>query len=109
MERKRRWTCVLAVAGAVLGASEARATEKPAVTWYPAAKGNYDSSRAPINLVVIHKAEGSAYSAAATFANPARKGSAHYSVGPGIVYQMVHEKYTAWHCGNYSWNQRSIG
>ncbi len=109
MERTRRWVFPLAVAGALLGAGEARATDKPPVTWYPSAPGNYDSSRAPIDLIVIHKAEGSAYSAAATFANPNRKASAHYSVGPGIVYQMVHEKNTAWHCGNYRWNQRAIG
>lgn len=109
MKNTTRWAVPLAIAGALLATSEAHATPKPPVTWYPAASTNYDSSRRPIDLVVIHKAEGSAYSAAATFANPKRRGSAHYSVGPGIVYQMVDEKKTAWHCGNYTWNQRSVG
>src|SRR4051812_113843 len=94
-------TLPLALACALLAAGEAHATPKPATTSYPAAKTNYDWSRSHINLIVIHKAEGSAYSAAVTFANPTRHGSAHYSVGPGVVYQMVDERATAWHCGNY--------
>lgn len=109
MEKKRTWVAASALVLALLCVREARATNMPPVTWYPAATTNYDSSRAPIDMVVIHKAEGSALSAAYTFQNPGRQASAHYSVGDDVVYQMVDEGATAWHDGNYAYNQRSIG
>ncbi len=42
--------------------------------------------------------------------NPAgREVSAHYIAEAGRVVQMVDEKDTAWHCGNWTKNQQSIG
>lgn len=38
-----------------------------------------------------------------------RQASAHYGVNGSAIGQYVDEKDTAWHCGNFSWNQRSIG
>lgn len=38
-----------------------------------------------------------------------RQASAHYGVNGSAIGQYVDEKDTAWHCGNFSWNQKSIG
>lgn len=38
-----------------------------------------------------------------------RQASAHYGVSGTSIGQYVDEKDTAWHCGNFGWNQRSIG
>lgn len=38
-----------------------------------------------------------------------REASAHYGVNGKNIGQYVDEKDTAWHCGNFNWNQRSIG
>ena len=38
-----------------------------------------------------------------------RQASAHYGVNGFAIGQYVDEKDTAWHCGNFYWNQRSIG
>lgn len=38
-----------------------------------------------------------------------RPASAHYGVSGKAIGQYVDEKDTAWHCGNFAWNQRSIG
>ena len=38
-----------------------------------------------------------------------RQASAHYGVNGFTIGQYVDEKDTAWHCGNFYWNQRSIG
>ena len=38
-----------------------------------------------------------------------REASAHYGINGKNIGQYVDEADTAWHCGNFSWNQRSIG
>ena len=38
-----------------------------------------------------------------------RQASAHYGVNGNAIGQYVDESDTAWHCGNFSWNQKSIG
>lgn len=38
-----------------------------------------------------------------------RAASAHYGVNGSQIGQYVDEKDTAWHCGNFAYNQRSIG
>lgn len=38
-----------------------------------------------------------------------RAASAHYGVNGSQIGQYVDEANTAWHCGNFNWNQRSIG
>lgn len=38
-----------------------------------------------------------------------RQASAHYGVNGSAIGQYVDESDTSWHCGNWKWNQRSIG
>ena len=70
---------------------------------------NYDTSRKPITHIVIHWIVGTLASADASFKNPSRIASAHYGVEDNTIYQWVDEKHTAYHCGNYAFNQKSIG
>ena len=65
----------------------------------------------PINKIVIHVTQGSWASAINWFANPLSEFSAHYVVrsADGLVSQSVLEKDIAWHAGNWSYNQTSIG
>lgn len=44
----------------------------------------------------------------ATLQNPDRQASAHYVIEGGRVAQLVDESDSAWHCGNYYYNMRSI-
>lgn len=77
----------------------------------PANPANYDTSRKPVDTVVIHHAASTSFeSIGQVFAQPNRGASAHYGVGRNNnVDQYVAENHTAWHCGNYPVNQRSIG
>jgi N-acetylmuramoyl-L-alanine amidase CwlA len=53
---------------------------------------------------------GTAASAASRFYDPTSKVSAHYGVLlNGSIWHWVDEDNTAYHCGNYTMNQRSIG
>jgi N-acetyl-anhydromuramyl-L-alanine amidase AmpD len=73
-------------------------------------KGNSDHSRKPIDLIVIHTMEGFTDGSTAWFQNPATNASAHYGVSEnGDLIQWIPETMTAFHAGNYSINQRSIG
>lgn len=72
--------------------------------------GNFDTSRKTIDRVLIHTMVGTWKSAAARFANPASKVSAHYGVKKdGGIIHWLEETYTGYHAGDYSMNQRSIG
>jgi hypothetical protein len=74
------------------------------------ATGNYDTSRQPIDRIVMHTMVGSWQAAAARFANPAEIVSAHYGVKlDGGLIHWLEETFTAYHAGNYTMNQRSIG
>jgi hypothetical protein len=74
------------------------------------ADGNFDSSRAPIDRIVIHTMVGTWQGAAMRFDNPTEKVSAHYGVKlDGGLIHWLEEYYTAYHAGNYTMNQRSIG
>lgn len=77
----------------------------------PANPSNYDTSRKPVDTVVIHHAASTSFdSIGQVFSNPNRGASAHYGVGrDNNVDQYVAENHTAYHCGNYPVNQRSIG
>lgn len=79
--------------------------------WDPNTKlGNYDTSRLPITEIVIHTMVGTAVGANARFNDPRSNVSAHYGVLlDGSVWHWVDETSTAYHCGNYSHNQQSIG
>ncbi len=85
--------------------------------WAGAAAGNYELGRpGGIDVVIIHDTEGYLggdlyQSAIAWFQNSASHVSAHYVFRSrdGDVTQCVHEADTAYHAGNYDYNQRSIG
>jgi MYXO-CTERM domain-containing protein len=62
-----------------------------------------------IDTIVIHDTEGGWDASVSTLQNDPGK-SAHFIVGTdGRVAQFVHESDTAWHAGNWYYNQRSIG
>lgn len=75
-------------------------------------KANYEVGRAGYKIkgIVIHHAVTTSISAVdATFANPSRQASAHYTVGGKEIHQHVSEANTAWHCGNYYGNHATVG
>lgn len=80
--------------------------------WNPAHSGNYTEGRGGkgVDFVIIHVVQGSYNGCISWFKNPSAKVSAHYVVSNGgAITQMVREADTAWHAGNWSYNQRSIG
>jgi N-acetyl-anhydromuramyl-L-alanine amidase AmpD len=85
--------------------------DKPTVTWNPAYSGNYTvASNRTIKYVIIHTVEGSYTGCINWFKNPAASASAHYVVSHGgAITQMVADKDIAWHAGNWTYNQQSIG
>jgi N-acetyl-anhydromuramyl-L-alanine amidase AmpD len=84
-------------------------------TFYPAHSNNYTVANRPISNpirgIVIHFAQGSWSSALNWFQNPVAQASAHYTIrsSDGFLGQSVSEKDIAWHAGNWSFNQASIG
>lgn len=75
-------------------------------------KANYEVGRAGYKIkgIVIHHAVTTNISAVdATFANPSRRASAHYTVSGKEIHQHVSEANTAWHCGNYYGNHATVG
>lgn len=109
----------VALLGAALSCTFASYASTPDLSscnsWQPAASCNYTASSRPgaysITYVIIHKAQGSAASAASWFQNCAAGSSAHFSFdnNNGYCYQMVYEKDIAWHAANWSTNCHSIG
>ncbi len=74
------------------------------------ADGNWDSTRSPIDRVIIHTMVGTAVGADARFNNPTQVVSAHYGVLlSGTIWHWVDEDNTAYHAGDYAVNHRSIG
>ncbi len=82
---------------------------------YPASPNNYTRAYRPyshrINKIIIHVAQGSWSSAINWFQNPYSRVSAHYVVrsSDGLIAKTVLRKNIAWHAGNWSYNQTSIG
>ena len=79
------------------------------------ASPNFDLRR-PQYVILHHTTNGTAVQALATLTSPERMVSAHYLVGrDGTVYQLVDERYRAWHAGASRWgadsdiNSASIG
>lgn len=74
---------------------------------------NYtDASRTSgVDRIVLHTTQGSYSSCINWFKNCGASASAHYVVrsSDGQVTQMVDEQDIAWHAGNWSMNQRSVG
>jgi N-acetyl-anhydromuramyl-L-alanine amidase AmpD len=60
-------------------------------------------------MIVIHKAEGSLDSTVSWFANPASQVSAHYTVDDNTIAQSLPDSAVAWHTGNHTYNEISIG
>lgn len=74
------------------------------------ADGNFDSSRKPITKIVIHTTVGTKEGAIARFGKVGSNVSAHYLVTwEGKLIAFLEEYNVAYHCGNYSVNQESIG
>ncbi len=89
--------------------------EYPDSTLYPAASSNYSvASRPasnPINKIIVHVTQRSWAGTINWFQDSRSQVSAHYTVrsSDGAVGQSVREKDVAWHAGNWSYNQTSIG
>jgi hypothetical protein len=88
--------------------------EYPMSTWVAANGNNYsDRSRgaADIDVVVIHTTQGAYAGTISWFQNAASQVSAHYVIraSDGDITQMVAHEDIAWHAGNWSYNERSIG
>lgn len=79
----------------------------------PASPSNYTQGRQgnKVSEIIIHHAASTSFdSISQVFSNPNRGASAHYAVGRNNnVDKMVDESNTAWHCGNWPHNTRSIG
>ena len=79
--------------------------------WIPTTL-NHDRGRggAPVRYIVIHYTAISYQRTLRAFYSPHSRVSAHYVVrGDGHVAQIVGEADTAWHAGDYWFNQRSVG
>ncbi|WP_043615611.1 golvesin C-terminal-like domain-containing protein [Nonomuraea candida] len=87
----------------------------PPAAWVAANSGNYRVSNREtsynIDRVVMHVAQGSYAGTISWFQNPSANVSAHYVIksSNGAVTQMVRDKDVAWHAGNSTYNNRSIG
>src|SRR5207248_3706196 len=83
------------------------------VSFVPASTSNYTPGRGgnAITTIVIHDMEGSYSGSIAWFQNPSAQASAHYDVrsSDGQITQQVHDGDIAWHAGNWTVNQHSIG
>jgi hypothetical protein len=97
----------------VLPASAAVGAEYPGALWSAASPSNYTPGRTggSIQYIVIHTMQGSYAGSISWFRNPAASCSAHFNIrsSDGEITQMVSEGDTAWHAGNWTYNQRSIG
>lgn len=83
-------------------------------TWVAASSANYRRADRPddyaIDRVVVHVTQGGYESAVKAFQNPGHQAAAHYIVRQeGAVTQMIRELDVAFHAGNRSYNERSVG
>lgn len=69
-------------------------------------EGRYNNK---VEKIVVHWIVGRLEAADATFAKASSQVSAHYGVGDNEVHQYVREEDTAWHCGDWLWNLKTIG
>lgn len=82
--------------------------------WTAASEANWRRADRPddygIDRVVIHVTQGSFSSAVRAFQDPGHGAAAHYVVRKdGHVAQMIRELDVAFHAGNRSYNERSVG
>ena len=78
----------------------------PNIYW--AGTPNYTEGNYGIEALFPHWTCGGFDGSVATLQNPDRQASAHYVIEGGKVAQLVSENDSAWHCGNYYYNMRSI-
>ncbi|MBO3676720.1 N-acetylmuramoyl-L-alanine amidase [Streptomyces sp. NEAU-YJ-81] len=93
---------------------KAGAVDQPGVEWIAASGANWRWADRPddytIDRVVIHVVQGSYDDAVRVFRDPGHRAAAHYVVRrDGHIAQMVRELDVAFHAGNRSYNERSIG
>ncbi|MFI5999858.1 N-acetylmuramoyl-L-alanine amidase [Streptomyces sp. NPDC051366] len=84
------------------------------VGWTSASPANWRMADRPedyrVDRIVVHVTQGSFASSVDAFKNPFHQASAHYIVGQdGRIEQMVREMDVAFHSGNRSMNERSLG
>ncbi|WP_141207073.1 N-acetylmuramoyl-L-alanine amidase [Streptomyces griseorubiginosus] len=82
--------------------------------WVAASGANWRRADRPddygIDMVVVHVTQGSFASAVKVFQDPGHGAAAHYIVGKdGRITQMIRELDVAFHAGNRSYNERSVG
>lgn len=82
--------------------------------WTAASSSNWRRADRPddyrIDRVVVHVTQGSFSSAVRAFQDPGHGAAAHYIVRrDGHVAQMIRELDVAFHAGNRSYNERSVG
>lgn len=86
--------------------------EYPGAEWIPTScknKCTLGRGSFKVEMVVIHDTEGGWNASVATLQNDPNK-SVQYIIGvDGAVAQFVTEDTTAWHAGNFNFNQRSVG
>ncbi|WP_329040779.1 N-acetylmuramoyl-L-alanine amidase [Streptomyces sp. NBC_00178] len=82
--------------------------------WIAASEANWRRADRPddysVDRVIIHVTQGSLAGAVKVFQDPAHRAATHYIVGQdGRVTQMIRELDVAFHAGNRSFNERSVG
>ncbi|MFE4692852.1 N-acetylmuramoyl-L-alanine amidase [Streptomyces sp. NPDC056749] len=82
--------------------------------WVAASEANWRRADRPddygVDRVIVHVTQGSYASAVKVFQDPAHQAATHYIVGQnGRVTQMIRELDVAYHAGNRTFNERSVG
>jgi N-acetyl-anhydromuramyl-L-alanine amidase AmpD len=82
--------------------------------WVAASEANWRRADRPddygVDRVIIHVTQGSFRSAVNAFQDPGHGAASHYVVGQdGQVAQMIRELDVAFHAGNRSYNEHSVG
>jgi hypothetical protein len=78
--------------------------------WVPAATDRYTPGRGlHVDTIILHSTATTMAGAIGTFTGGSRMVSAHVIVDVDRIVQMVDYTDTAWHCGSWPWNQRSVG
>ncbi|MFF7332647.1 N-acetylmuramoyl-L-alanine amidase [Streptomyces sp. NPDC090306] len=93
---------------------EAGAVDFRGARWVAASPANYRVADRPsdyrVDRIVVHVTQGSFASAVKVFQDPDHRAAAHYIVAKdGGITQMVRELDVAFHAGNRSYNERSVG
>ncbi|MES2205685.1 MAG: N-acetylmuramoyl-L-alanine amidase [Pseudomonadota bacterium] len=110
---KRVWLLLLILLLAGCVSPPPRKGPNFSVVWRPSP--NFEERR-PVYVILHHTGSTSADRGLFVLTDPAHKVSAHYLVGrDGTIYQLVDERYRAWHAGVSRWatnkdlNSSSIG